>query len=225
MLTIHSPFFLSLSGLLMLASLLSSCGPASNEQHTEPGPPRTVQADSGHIDAPVEHSTTVGILQQLQQNVNGLTLNGQADHDFAHLALEYTHAGLDLANLIIEQDAPDSLRAQARRGRPGQEHLLSELEAIVSRQHHLHRNHRLDPATPFARATVSLRRDLARARAALPASKADSATGLAAAWRVYHTSLSRLAQMQLRYGQDFRLREIARLLSPLSPAPGRRTSH
>lgn len=204
------------------ALLLGFCGHPRNEQHAEPARPAVAPADSGHVDAPVEHATATGILQRLQESLDGLSLNGRADHDFAHLALEYTHAGLDLANLTVERSASDSLRALARRVRPGQEHLLPELEAIVSRQHHLHTNHRLDPATPFARATALLRRDLAHACAALPASKADSAAQLAAAWRVCQTSLTRLAQLQLRYGQDFRLREIARLLSPLAASPGRR---
>ncbi|SHL32889.1 hypothetical protein [Hymenobacter psychrotolerans] len=194
--------------------LLGFCGHPRKEQHAEPARPAAAPADSGHVDAPVEHATATGILQRLQESLDGLSLNGRADHDFAHLALEYTHAGLDLANLTAERSTSDSLRALARRVRPGQERLLPELEALTSRQHRLHANHRLDPTTPFARATATMRRDLRTRRAALPASP-DPAGDLAAAWQIYAASAARLAQLELRYGQDPRLREIARLLRPV----------
>lgn len=201
--------------LVWAGSILSSCDPSDRAQRFEGSPVAAGPPESGHLDAPVQHANPASILLNLRQDLQGAPLNGQPDHDFAQLALNYTHAALDLANLAVERGASDSVRVTYRQVRAIQEQRLVELVRFTAPAQPRPSVSRTDGPMPFGRAADTLQVELDRTREQLHGSS-GSANDIAVAWQAYKCGTVRLARLELRDGQNPRLRALARQL--LRPA-------
>jgi uncharacterized protein (DUF305 family) len=208
-----------LAALGLSANLLSSC---DGNKTTETTTTATVQAPAAAADGAggMTHGQTADALagaspqfaamNAMMAKMDALKMQGNTDHDFAHMMLEHHRGAVVMADLELRDGKDAAMQAMATKIKADQQKEIAEMEPIAKRLDTAPTNYQpQNAADPF---TAQMKASMTAMMQQMPAPVADPDMNFNQLMTVHHQSAIDMAKAELAHGKDTALKQMAKMM-------------
>lgn len=148
------------------------------------------------------------VMNTMMVQMDAVKPTGNADHDFARMMMAHHRGAVAMAALELEQGKDATLRAMAEKISADQRREIQEMEGLATRLKNAPANYQpTDPADPFM-VQMKASMDGMMKNPGQPSGSVDK--DFAQMMIPHHQGAVAMAQAELAYGRDTRLKQMAR---------------
>ena len=155
-------------------------------------------------------SPQLAAMNEMMVKMDALKMQGNTDHDFAHMMLEHHKGAVAMAEIELRDGKDATMRRLAEKIKAEQQNEISEMGPIAERLDTAPTNYKpQDPADPF---TAAMKASMGDMMKNMPPLVADPDMNFNMLMAAHHQSAVDMAKAEVAYGKDTKLKEMAQIM-------------